>query len=148
VGQTSGGMGASQSTAYKSEINENGWIRPAWWTCKCLRCKTKRKLEKIVGAKVKTVPGILGTAEDATLGLIVTGPDVESAMNLLLLPKRIAHYSRCNRDWIIGRGRKSWSKRKVDRDKMAALGLSLQTVGMTIQTAFSGNTDGRFRAGE
>jgi HAE1 family hydrophobic/amphiphilic exporter-1 len=32
-----------------------------------------------VGAKVKTVPvGILGTAEDATLGLIVTGPDVES----------------------------------------------------------------------
>jgi HAE1 family hydrophobic/amphiphilic exporter-1 len=30
-----------------------------------------------VGAKVKTVPvGILGTAEDATLGLIVTGPDV------------------------------------------------------------------------
>jgi HAE1 family hydrophobic/amphiphilic exporter-1 len=31
---------------------------------------------------------------------------------------------------------------------MAALGLSLQTVGMTIQTAFSGNTDGRFRAGE
>jgi HAE1 family hydrophobic/amphiphilic exporter-1 len=29
---------------------------------------------------------------------------------------------------------------------MAALGLSLQTVGMTIQTA--GNTDGTFRAGE
>jgi hypothetical protein len=26
---------------------------------------------------------------------------------------------------------------------MAALGLSLQTVGMTMQTAFSGNTDGR-----
>jgi HAE1 family hydrophobic/amphiphilic exporter-1 len=25
---------------------------------------------------------------------------------------------------------------------MAALGLSLQTVGMTMQTAFSGNTDG------
>jgi multidrug efflux pump subunit AcrB len=37
---------------------------------------------------------------------------------------------------------------QVDRDKMAALGLSLQTVGMTMQTAFSGNTDGKFRAGE
>jgi HAE1 family hydrophobic/amphiphilic exporter-1 len=36
---------------------------------------------------------------------------------------------------------------KVDRDKMA-LGLSLQTVGMTMQTAYSGNTDGKFRAGE
>jgi HAE1 family hydrophobic/amphiphilic exporter-1 len=30
---------------------------------------------------------------------------------------------------------------------MAALGLSLQTVGMTMQTAYS-NTDGKFRAGE
>jgi HAE1 family hydrophobic/amphiphilic exporter-1 len=31
---------------------------------------------------------------------------------------------------------------------MAALGLTLQTVGMTMQTAYSGNTDGKFRAGE
>jgi HAE1 family hydrophobic/amphiphilic exporter-1 len=31
---------------------------------------------------------------------------------------------------------------------MASLGLSLQTVGMTMQTAYSGNTDGKFRAGE
>lgn len=37
---------------------------------------------------------------------------------------------------------------QVDRDKMAALGLSLQTVGATMQTAFSGNTDGKYRAGE
>jgi HAE1 family hydrophobic/amphiphilic exporter-1 len=36
---------------------------------------------------------------------------------------------------------------QVDRDKMASLGLS-QTVGMTMQTAYSGNTDGKFRAGE
>jgi HAE1 family hydrophobic/amphiphilic exporter-1 len=27
---------------------------------------------------------------------------------------------------------------QVDRDKMAALGLTLQTVGMTMQTAYSG----------
>src|SRR6218665_2985653 len=31
---------------------------------------------------------------------------------------------------------------------MAALGLSLSTVGSTMQTAFSGNTDGKFRQGE
>jgi HAE1 family hydrophobic/amphiphilic exporter-1 len=36
---------------------------------------------------------------------------------------------------------------KVDRDKMALDFLSLQTVGMTMQTAYS-NTDGKFRAGE
>ena len=37
---------------------------------------------------------------------------------------------------------------QVDRDKMAALGLTLQTVGATMQTAYSGNTDGKFRKGE
>jgi HAE1 family hydrophobic/amphiphilic exporter-1 len=37
---------------------------------------------------------------------------------------------------------------QVDRDKMAALGLTLSTVGSTMQTAFSGNTDGKFRQGE
>src|SRR5690606_6701365 len=37
---------------------------------------------------------------------------------------------------------------QVDRDKMAALGLSLSTVGSTMQTAFSGNTNGKFRQGE
>ena len=39
-------------------------------------------------------------------------------------------------------------KVQVDRDKMAALGLNLQTVGLTMQTAFNGNTDGKFRAGQ
>jgi hydrophobic/amphiphilic exporter-1 (mainly G- bacteria), HAE1 family len=37
---------------------------------------------------------------------------------------------------------------QVDRDKMASLGLNMQTVGGTMQTAFSGNTDGKFRQGE
>ncbi|RYE16861.1 MAG: efflux RND transporter permease subunit, partial [Sphingobacteriales bacterium] len=37
---------------------------------------------------------------------------------------------------------------QVDRDKMAALGLNLSTVGATMQTAFSGNTKGKFRQGE
>jgi len=31
---------------------------------------------------------------------------------------------------------------------MSLLGLNLQTVGLTMQTAFSGNTDGKFRAGD
>jgi HAE1 family hydrophobic/amphiphilic exporter-1 len=51
--------------------------------CICLCCKIKRQLEKVLGLKVKTVPvGILGTAENATLGLIVTGPSVKRYENL------------------------------------------------------------------
>jgi HAE1 family hydrophobic/amphiphilic exporter-1 len=41
----------------------------------------------LVGAKVKTVPGILGTAEDAPIALIVTGTSLESAMVLQKLRK-------------------------------------------------------------
>jgi len=37
---------------------------------------------------------------------------------------------------------------KIDRDKMTSLGLNVSTVGMTMQTAFSGNTDNKYRAGD
>ena len=37
---------------------------------------------------------------------------------------------------------------KVDREKMTSLGLNVATVGMTMQTAFSGNNDNKFRAGD
>ena len=37
---------------------------------------------------------------------------------------------------------------QVDRDKMNTLGLNVATVGMTMQTAFSGNTDTKYRAGD
>jgi HAE1 family hydrophobic/amphiphilic exporter-1 len=152
VGQTSGGMGASQSTAYKSEINvKMVGLDERDEPANVYAAKTKRKLQKLlVGAKVKTVPvGILGTAEDATLGLIVTGPDVASAMKFAIAAEKELRSipGATEIELSVEDGNPEVSV-KVDRDKMAALGLSLQTVGMTMQTAFSGNTDGRFRAGE
>ena len=152
VGQTSSGMGASQSTAYKSEINvKMVGLDKRDEPANVYAAKTKRKLEKLlVGAKVKTVPvGILGTAEDATLGLIVTGPDVASAMKFAIAAEKELRSipGATEIELSVEDGNPEVSV-KVDRDKMAALGLSLQTVGITMQTAFSGNTDGRFRAGE
>jgi hydrophobe/amphiphile efflux-1 (HAE1) family protein len=152
VGQVSGGQGASQSTAYESEINvKMVGLDKRDEPANVYAAKTKRKLEKLlVGAKVKTVPvGILGTAEDATLGLIVTGPDVESAMKFAIAAEKELRTipGATEIELSVEDGNPEVSV-KVDRDKMAALGLSLQTVGMTMQTAFSGNTDGRFRAGE
>ena len=152
VGQTSGGLGASQATAYKSEINvKMVQLDQRDEPANVYAAKTKRKLEKIlVGAKVKTVPvGILGTAEDATLGLIVTGPDVASAMKFAIAAeKELRTIPGATEIELSVEDGNPEVNVKVDRDKMAALGLSLQTVGITMQTAFSGNTDGRFRAGE
>lgn len=153
VGQSSdGGMGASQSTAYKSEISvqlvekkdrkDDSYIYAA---------KIKREIENVlVGAKVKTVPvSILGSAEQAPLALVVTGPNLDSVMSFA---KTAMHElsqikGASEMKLSVEAGNPEISVR-VDRDKMASLGLSLQTVGATMQTAFSGNTNGKYRAGE
>ena len=152
VGQTSEGMGAAQSTAYKAEINVK-MIEQKDRTddATVYAAKIKRKLEKVlVGSKVKTVPvGILGTAQDAQLGLIVTGPNVESAMKFAKLAEaELRKIPGTTEIKLTVEDGNPEINVKVDRDKMAALGLTLQTVGMTMQTAYSGNTDGKFRAGE
>lgn len=152
VGQSSDGFGAALAPAYKSEItvrlvekkyrDEDSNIYAA---------KIKRELEQIlVGAKVKTVPiSIVGFAESAPIEMVVIGSDLDSVMvyaeEMMAELKKIAGTSEVklsvetgNPEIIV----------EVDRDKMAALGLNLGTVGATMQTAFNGNTDGKFRQGE
>ncbi|MCW2118237.1 efflux RND transporter permease subunit [Flavobacterium sp. 7A] len=152
VGQTSEGMGGTQATAYKAEIDVK-MIEQSERTddASVYAARIKRKLEKVlVGAKVKTVPvGILGTAEDAKLGLIVTGPNVESAMKFAKLAEaELRKIPGTTEIKLTVEDGNPEINVQVDRDKMSALGLTLQTVGMTMQTAYSGNTDGKYRAGE
>ncbi len=152
VGQTSEGMGASQATAYKAEID----VKMVDHTkrsdvASVYAAKIKRKLEKVlVGAKVKTVPvGILGTPDNAKLGLIVTASSTEDAMAFAkLAAAELRTIPGATEIKLTVEDGNPEINVQVDRDKMAALGLSLQTVGMTMQTAYSGNTDGKFRAGE
>ena len=153
VGQSSdGAMGASQATAYKSEISvqlvekkdraDDSYVYAA---------KIKRELQnELVGAKVKTVPvSILGSAENAPLALVVTGPELDSVMRFAEMAKEklAAIQGATEIKLSVETGNPEISV-TVDRDKMAALGLSMQTVGATMQTAFSGNTTGKYRAGE
>lgn len=152
VGQSSEGAGASQSTAYKSEINVQMVDKKHRADASNIyAAKIKKELEPIlVGAKVKTVPvSILGSAEQAPLALVVTGPELDSvmvfakaAMNEL---KTVEGATEMKLSVEAGNPEINV---QVDRDKMAALGLNLSTVGSTMQTAFSGNTHGKFRQGE
>jgi HAE1 family hydrophobic/amphiphilic exporter-1 len=152
VGQSSEGMGAFQSTAYKAEISvqlverkhreDDSYVYAA---------KVKRELEKeLVGVKVKTVPvSIMGTAERAPLALVVTGPQLDSVMQFAeLAQQKLAAIKGATEIKLSVEAGNPEISVNVDRDKMAALGLTLQNVGATMQTAFSGNTDGKFRAGE
>ena len=152
VGQSSEGMGGSQATAYKSEINVQLVDKKDRADASNIyAAKIKKELEPVlVGAEVKTVPvSILGSAEQAPLALVVTGPEMDSvlafakaAMNEL---KTVQGATEMKLSVEAGNPEINV---QVDRDKMAALGLNLSTVGATMQTAFSGNTNGKFRQGE
>ena len=103
----------------------------------------------MVGAKIKTVPvGLMG-AERAPLALIITGPDLKSinefANQAMAQLKGIKGASEVR---LSSEGGSPEINVSIDRDKMASLGLNLTTVGTTMQTAFSGNTDGKYRAGD
>lgn len=151
VGQSSDGWGGAMGSAYKSEIKvvlndksereDNTSIYAA---------KIKRELQKVlVGVKVKTVPVGMFGADQAPILLTVTGPELDDVM-------KFAEEAASELRKISGAAEVKLSSEsgnpeinvQVDRDKMSSLGLDLMTVGMTMQTAFSGNTDGKFRAGD
>ncbi len=152
VGHTSEGMGASLATSYKSEITVklvDQKLRQD--RTDVYAAKMKQDLEKqFVGVKIKTVPvSIMGTAANAPIEMVIVGSDLDSinvyADKVLTLLKKVPGSSEVRLSAEAGNPEISI---EVDRDKMASLGLTLQTVGATMQTSFNGNTDGKFRQGE
>ena len=156
VGQTSeDGFGVSQSTAYKSEITvmlvdaeerlDGSDIYAA---------KTKVELRKLLpGVKLKTMDvSILGTAEASPVELVVMGTDMDSVMNYAKSAMSLLATIDGTSDvkLSVEEGNPEINV-QVDRDKMSALGLTLEAVGGTMQTAFSGTADDskvKFRQGD
>jgi HAE1 family hydrophobic/amphiphilic exporter-1 len=153
VGQSSEGMGGTTATAYKSEINVKLVDKPERnnVSSDIISTTYTRELEKIlVGAKIKTVPiGILGTADDAPIQFVVLGSELDSVLAFAEKAQDVLSKipGATQTKLSVEKGTPEINV-KVDRDKMSALGLNLQTVGATMQTAFAGNTDGKFRQGE
>lgn len=151
VGQQSSGFGGAQATLYQSEIqvilvdkserNESTDIKSA---------KIKRALEeKFTGVEFKTAPiGLMG-ADNAPIEMVVTAQDNatanKEANRILALLKKVPGSVDAELSTDSGSPEVQVN---IDRDKMSSLGLNLSSVGQTMQTAFSGNTDGKFRAGE
>uniref|UniRef100_UPI0039A6B01B efflux RND transporter permease subunit n=1 Tax=Ornithobacterium rhinotracheale TaxID=28251 RepID=UPI0039A6B01B len=150
VGQVSGGMGASQSTAYKSEVSVQLRDDVKRDESEIYAAKLKRQLQQVlVGAKIKTIPvGLMG-ANQAPIQLVVTGDNLDDAMEFAVEAMEILK-------GIDGTSEVELSVEdgtpeinvEVDRDKMASLGLNVATVGQTMRTAFAGNTDNKFRQGQ
>ncbi|OCA77534.1 acriflavin resistance protein [Chryseobacterium artocarpi] len=151
VGQQSTGFGGAQATTYQSEVQVNLTDKSERSESTNIKAaKVKRALEeKFTGVEFKTAPiGIMG-AENAPIEMVVTAPDnataVKEATRILELLKKVPGAVDAELSTDSGNPEVQVN---IDRDKMAALGLNLSSVGQTMQTAFNGNTDGKFRAGE
>lgn len=153
VGQSSeSGMGSAQATAYKSEINVK-LVSPDQRDVSSNVYGVLLKneiLERFPGVKVKSTPiSMMGTANQAPIQLIVTGPTFDTVMQfanqLMVQVKQVEGTQE------VKLSVESGSPEVVvttDRRKMAELGLDLGTVGSTMQFAFSGYTDAKYRHGE
>lgn len=156
VGQSSeDGFGMSSSTAYKSEITVT--MIPEKERSErsdMYAASLKKDLSALlVGAKVKTTPvNIMGTADRAAVDLVVMGTTQDSAM-------KFAKLARAELEHLEGTTAVKLSVEEgnpevhisIDRDKMASLGLNMDIVGGTLQTAFAGTADDsrlKFRQGE
>ena len=151
VGQSTSGMGSTQATAYKSEIQitlVDKKERSESTTV--IAAKLKRELSQyLVDAKVKTVPvGMMG-AEQAPIALVVTSDDVkvaqEYAVKTAELLKTIPGATEIKLSSEAGNPEINV---QLNRDKMAMLGLNIATVGTTMRVAFNGNDDNKFRTGD
>lgn len=153
VGQSSGDMGSSQATAYKAEINVklvDRKLRPGTSSDYLSKTYSRELTRELVGANVKTVNiSIMGTAENANIQMVVMGSELDSAMYYAERVKTILASipGAAETKLSVEKGTPEINV-KVNRDKMSSLGLNLQTVGITMQYAFAGNTDAKYRKGQ
>lgn len=158
VGQSSSGGGiggGSQATAYKSEItvtmiDENLRSEPS----DMFAAKMKKELSaQLVGAKVTTTTvSIMGTADRASIDLVVMGTSPDSAMHFARQAlAELRNIEGVSNPKLSAEDGNPEVRIVLDRDKMTALGVSMDVVGGTLQTAFSGtDEDGKlkFRQGD
>lgn len=111
----------------------------------------KIKLTKhIPGVKFKTAAvGMVGGSTAGPIQVLLTGSDVNQLMDVAQDVKRTIESVNSTREVELSvEGGNPEVAITVDRDKMAALNLTMSTVGNTMQNAFAGNTQYKFRDGE
>lgn len=111
----------------------------------------KKLLTKdISGVKFKTAAvGMVGGSTVGPIQVLLTGSDIDILMDTAEEVKRTVQNVNSTREveLSVESGNPEVAI-TVDRDKMAALNLTMSTVGNTMQNAFAGNTQYKFRDGE
>ncbi|WP_421895357.1 efflux RND transporter permease subunit [Marinoscillum sp.] len=147
-----GGSSAGQTTAYKAEINAK-MVSPDQRNISSTAYAQfiKEDLSKnVVGAKFKATPvSMVGGGTEAPIAVVLKGND----LNVLLdfADKALVEISKVagtvEEEMSVEAGNPEIAV-SVDREQMALLGLTMSTVGGTMQNALAGNADNKYRDGQ
>jgi HAE1 family hydrophobic/amphiphilic exporter-1 len=139
-------------SAYKSEIHvkmvekEKREI-----TSEIFAIKMKKGLMNLMpGTKVRsTIVSLMGTSDMDPIQVVMSGPNIDTltrwSEKVMTEMKKVPGTYEVKLSVEAGNPEVDI---RIDKDKMASLGLSTAMVGMTLQNAFSGNNDAKFRDGE
>ncbi|NTW48693.1 MAG: efflux RND transporter permease subunit, partial [Chlorobiales bacterium] len=110
----------------------------------------REKTQGIAGVKLRINPvGIFGTADESPVMVIVSGSDrAEVQRSAQILVDSIRTIPGTADVRLSSEEGKPETRIEIDRDRMAALGLTLSDVGSTLRVAFTGDNNAKFREGD
>lgn len=120
-------------------------------TSELFALKMKKELMNLLpGTKVRsTIVSLMGTSDMDPIQMVLTGPNLDTLTRwselVMTEMKKVPGTYEVKLSVEAGNPEVDI---RLDKDKMASLGVSTAVVGMTLQNAFSGNTDARFREGD
>lgn len=108
----------------------------------------KELTEKMAGVKIKASNvDILGSTAEAPIQVVLSGSDMTALLAYAdTVLQKVRTVPGISDEKISIENNKPEVSVKIDKEKMAALGLSQDRVGNTLQLAFSGNSDIKFSA--
>lgn len=111
--------------------------------------KVKNEIQAIPGIKVKAAPtSITGSADNAPVQVVVKGTELNKVQQTANMVLDVVKKTPGTTDVeFSAEDPKPELQVKIDRERMAALGLSVADVGSTLRASFSGNDDSKYRDG-
>lgn len=139
------------NTAYQSELHVKMKDKKERTITSSQFCrKMKNELtQRLTGVKVRSsIVSLVGTSDLAPIQMVLMGPNVDTLIRYAEMYKEVMKT-------VPGTDEVKLSVEpgnpevniRIDKEKLARLGLTMAEVGATLQNAFTGNTDSKFRQG-